>query len=238
MSRQQFSLEQRVQLASRGGTTARTLGRGRKRAGSGWTSSSGGSRGRRGRGFPILPSPGPRRAVACWQRRERSGRRRLGECLICGIPQIIRAAGNVGQGWRIPSPASAPDAAGGRKGSGGEGNPGALLQRPPRGRETHQLPWPCAPPSSSFGGLLERGFSGSCTLSALVWARNAAGQLLPAVPALGCGTFPRSLASLTSASPISHELSQGSRCPNATPRVSACSSPPCICRDSCSLFGG
>lgn len=26
---------------------------------------------------PVLPSPGPRRAAACWQRRERSGRRRV-----------------------------------------------------------------------------------------------------------------------------------------------------------------
>lgn len=106
---------------------------------------------------PILPSPGPRRAAACWQRRERSGRHRLGECLICGIPQIIRAAGNVGQGWRIPSPASAPDAAGGRKGSGREGNPGASLSCPPQ-----LLPGPRAPPSSAFGGLLERRSSGSC----------------------------------------------------------------------------
>ena len=80
---------------------------------------------------PVLPSPGPRRAAACWQWRERSGRgRRLGACLICGIPQIIRAAGNVGQDWRIPSPASAPGAAGGRKGSGGKPGGFAAAGRP------------------------------------------------------------------------------------------------------------
>lgn len=154
---------------------------------------------------PILPSPGPRRAAACWQRRERSGRHRLGECLICGIPQIIRAAGNVGQGWRIPSPASAPDAAGGRKGSGGEGNPGASLSCPPQ-----LLPGPRAPPSSTFGGLLERRSSGSCPPSALVGARNAAGRLYRAVASPRLRDL--SLASLTSASLISHMLSWGLRC--------------------------
>lgn len=66
-------------------------------------SSSGGSEGGEGEVSPSR-SPQSRSSLAA-EGAERSPSSGLGECLICGIPQIIRAAGNVGQGQHVPSPA-------------------------------------------------------------------------------------------------------------------------------------
>lgn len=137
--------------------------------------------------FPCPRSPQGRSSLAA-EGAERSRSSGLGECLICGIPQIIRAAGNVGQGRLVPSPA-----------------PLLVLQEAAKvalGRETWGL---------RCGGETPAPLTSSGSLSPVPPAPALDSR---ESPALSTGTFPWSLASPLSTSLVPHELSEGSLCPN------------------------